>query len=252
MMRDKPEVKTLAIEKPSSKWLWMAAMTAALLVVMITTTGFTGSINQKETPLVQVPVVLDGTSYSAEEFNQINISIHSKGIDLIYVVGKDEILIAFTTVAGFDAYASRNGLPTYSTPKSSSSVPNTHYDSIANAYYILAPDNVVAGEADKPSQSMTLSPIFDYAQNFEDINFGGSQLYVQCGAEYANLGDIGWNDRISSAEGPSTTSPDGREYLYEDIDFGGSVLIILTGASRSDLRSYGWNDRASSVRVIQY
>ena len=207
-MSDTPRIMASAIEKSLRNWRRMTAMTALLIVVMVVFSGFTTPTSQ-DVPAVQVPVVLDGTRYSADEFNQINAKLHSQGVDLIYAIGKDGAFFAFTTVTGYDAYATYSGLPMYSAPVVSDSVSRVYYDPIANAYYILEPDSVDGTEPDKRSQLMTSLPIFDYAQNFADVDFGGAQLYVQCGAAYANLGDIGWNDRISSAVGPSSAYPDG-------------------------------------------
>ena len=240
--------KAEILERPAWLWYWLATV----LVVAIASMGFAGPASQADVTAVHVPVVLDGMRYSADEFNQVNTRLHSQGVDLLYVIAKDGAFFAFTTVTGYDAYATNNGLPRYSAPVVSDSVSRVYYDPIANAYYILEPDSVDGTEPDKRSQLMTSLPIFDYAQNFADVDFGGAQLYVQCGAAYANLGNIGWNDRISSAVGPSSVYPDGPEYLYEHINFGGSVLVISTDVSVANFRDYGWNDRASSIRVIRY
>jgi len=93
----------------------------------------------------------------------------------------------------------------------------------------------------------------------EDAYFRGRCVTLQPG-EYRSLGNLGLNDKISSAReltaygnAPAQGGPWGggvRAVLYERPGFEGRQFVIEQNVVR-DLGNTGFNDRASSLRVEQ-
>ena len=93
----------------------------------------------------------------------------------------------------------------------------------------------------------------------DDAYFRGHCVTLQPG-EYPSLGNMGMNDRISSAReigAYGAPPPQGgqwgggaRAVLYEGPDFNGRQFVIDRNVVR-DLGNTGFNDRASSLRVEQ-
>ncbi len=86
-----------------------------------------------------------------------------------------------------------------------------------------------------------LTPLLtNYATWYQDQNYGG-YTYTTAVA-WSNLGDIGWNDMITSFKSLNG----GQPKWYVDINYGGAATYWSAGAWVSNVGS-GWNDSFSSV-----
>ena len=86
-----------------------------------------------------------------------------------------------------------------------------------------------------------------YAYNWVDIDFEGNCLAVPEGFDDYYL-DPPWNDVISSAAYPYSTSEYKAYALCEDIYYGGDKWVLIKGAESEDFfGEVNFNDMASSV-----
>ncbi len=90
-----------------------------------------------------------------------------------------------------------------------------------------------------PVLSVAVAP---YVRWYADINFGGPSFVAY--VTYANLGDIGWNDAISSF----TTYSGGHPKWWQDISFGGTGWDW--GAASVSYVGDAANDKFSSVERL--
>jgi uncharacterized protein YcfJ len=90
----------------------------------------------------------------------------------------------------------------------------------------------------------------------QDVNFGGSCVVLRPG-RYASLGELGLNDRISSARRmqagddkrpPPMAEPEAQVTFFEGERFDGRSFT--TTRPVNNLRRFGFNDRASSAVVL--
>jgi hypothetical protein len=81
--------------------------------------------------------------------------------------------------------------------------------------------------------------------NYENSGYSGSMLPLAknvCGV-YNNLGDQGWNDRISSIDNWVAAT----QYFWQHSNKGGGELTVGGYAMWSNLSTIGWNDQISSL-----
>jgi hypothetical protein len=94
------------------------------------------------------------------------------------------------------------------------------------------------------SATAIANPLEDRVCVYADTNYRGHSDCWNIGENTANLGKIGWGDRISSIR----VSGRARALVYKDKNYKGKSLEISSDVS--DLKSLGWNDRISSIKIV--
>jgi len=80
-----------------------------------------------------------------------------------------------------------------------------------------------------------------YCICYRDTYYNGPAI-IFYGYDVNSLGDLGWNDKISSYY----CSPGAYMTLYEHKNFGGASLPNVSG-SNGNIHTIGWGDKASSI-----
>ena len=162
-------------------------------------------------PPVSVPVILDGVPYKADEFNRIHSELYAKGIYIGSLFDSDNgILIAFTSIEGFEAYTKEHGLP---------SIKET-LESAKKA----EPASIVFLDPKEKGGQLKEWPTM--VSNWENINYGGSGFGLSYGV-INNLHSSGWGDRISSIDVGSQRT----ELVWENINQSGEYHWFISAGS---------------------
>ncbi len=164
-------------------------------------------------PDTVVPVLVEGTLYSPDEFRTLN-GAGARHFVLDENAEQQGVMLGFRTKQALAAYFQSQG---------------------------RMPSDAPAGE-DTTGEVSTMCSWYSFW--YEYNNYTGNSLNAYAGYGFDNLDSISWGFRISSV---IATSCGTYAILWEAPYYGGAVLYIAANYPAPSLTPYGWDNRARSI-----